>query len=244
MTTAADAAIWHDVECGSYTADLPLWRDLAAGCGAVLDIGCGTGRVALDLAAHGHAVVGLDSDPELLARLSEQAAERGLPVRTATADARSFSLGEARFALAIAPMQVVQLLGGPAGRAAMLAAARAHLEPGGVLALALADPFQHAPAETALPPLPDNREQAGWVFSSTPVALRSEEGVVAIDRVRAAVSPTGELTETAVTIRLDSVDPELLEREALAAGYRPLAQRRVPETADHVGSVVVLLELP
>ena len=42
---------WHDVECGGYDADLPLWRELAARRGGpVLDVGAGTGRVALDLA--------------------------------------------------------------------------------------------------------------------------------------------------------------------------------------------------
>jgi tRNA G46 methylase TrmB len=47
-------AIWHDVECGSYQADLPLWEELAQRAqGAVLELGCGTGRVALHLARRG-----------------------------------------------------------------------------------------------------------------------------------------------------------------------------------------------
>ena len=50
--------IWHDVECGAYEADLPLWRELASG--RVLDVGAGTGRVALDLARAGHPVTALD----------------------------------------------------------------------------------------------------------------------------------------------------------------------------------------
>ena len=46
----SDAVVWQDVECASYDADLPLWRELAAAAaGPVLDLGCGTGRVALDL---------------------------------------------------------------------------------------------------------------------------------------------------------------------------------------------------
>ena len=50
--------IWHDLECGGYRADLPLWRELAEHEGSpVLDVGAGTGRVALDLARRGHEVV-------------------------------------------------------------------------------------------------------------------------------------------------------------------------------------------
>ena len=53
--------IWHDVENGSYAADLELWRTLAAeASGPILDLGAGTGRVARDLHAAGHEVHALD----------------------------------------------------------------------------------------------------------------------------------------------------------------------------------------
>jgi SAM-dependent methyltransferase len=234
---------WHDVECASYTADLPVWRDLAAERGGrgVLDVGCGAGRVALDLAEHGHRVTALDSDSALVSELARRARERGLRVGCVTADIRSFSLPH-RFELAIAPMQVFQLLGGPEGRGAALLSVREHVVSGGLLAVALADPFEGVAAEEALPPLPDVREDDGWVFSSRPVAVRSEPEAVAIERLRQAVSPTGELSEMVVTVRLDAVSPDQLESEARGAGYESAGRRRVPETADHVGSTVVLLE--
>ena len=51
------SVIWHDLECGGYREDLPLWRALADRAGGpVLDVGAGTGRVALDLARAGHEV--------------------------------------------------------------------------------------------------------------------------------------------------------------------------------------------
>jgi len=45
------AVVWHDLECGAYLEDLPVWQRLAAQHGnPILDVGAGTGRVTLDLA--------------------------------------------------------------------------------------------------------------------------------------------------------------------------------------------------
>lgn len=244
MTALVDAALWHDVECASYAADLELWRELAdARGGPVLDVGCGTGRVALDLAGRGHEVVGVDADPALVAALDERAAAAGVPASGIVADARSLML-DRRFPLALLAMQVVQLLGGAPGRVALLSALRRQLEPGGLVAIALADPFDAVPAGEARPPLPDMLEVDGWVLASTPVAVRDEGDAVAIDRLRHATSPAGELTEELATITLDACAPATLEQEAREAGLRLLPARHVPPTPDYVGSTVVLAEAP
>jgi len=236
------SAVWHDVECAAYTADLDLWRGLAAEVGGpVLDLGCGTGRVALDLAARGVEVAGIDRDAELVETLRARARARGLRVEAVAGDARAFEL-DRTFALAISPMQVVQLLGGADGRARMLAAVRRHLEPGGVFAAALANPFDDWSEEESLPPLPDVREDDGWVYSSTPVAVRRAAGSFVIERCRQAVSPSGEMTEEQATIELDSVTPADLEGEARGAGFEARSRRTVPETPDYVASEIVVLE--
>lgn len=83
--------IWHDAECGRYTADLPLWRELAAAAGGrILDVGAGTGRVALDLAAAGHEVLALDRCDALLSalRARERRRTHERAVEAVTADAR------------------------------------------------------------------------------------------------------------------------------------------------------------
>jgi SAM-dependent methyltransferase len=234
--TVADV-VWHDLECGGYAEDLGLWRELA-GAGPVLDLGCGTGRVALDLAARGVPVVGLDRDAVLLAALRARA--EGLPVETVCADARDFDLGR-RFAVVLAPMQTVQLLGGPEGRARFLRCAGAHLEPGGLFALALADALEGFDEETATPPLPDAREQDGIVYFSQPVAVKDEGERVAIHRVREIVDRDGARTTGRDIVRLDRLEPAELEAEAATFGLTAEPRRLVAATDEFVGSVVVML---
>ena len=137
-TPASDHAevVWHDLECGSYRADLPLWRELAArNPGPILEIGAGTGRVALELARAGHVVTALEREPALLDALRRRpGAERA---RTVCADARGVELPQARFALCLVPMQMIQLLSGPSERARFLSRVRATLRRGGLLACAV-----------------------------------------------------------------------------------------------------------
>jgi SAM-dependent methyltransferase len=232
--------IWHDVECGGYTADLGLWRALAAAeDGPVLDVGAGTGRVALDLAAAGHAVWALDREPDLLAVLAERAVARGLAVEPVVADARDFALGR-RFGLIVVPMQTVQLL---PERTGFLAAARRHLPPGGLLAMAISDglePFD--PGRAHLLPAPDVAEVDGWRYESQPTAVRPGPAADRIERIRRTIAPGGELIDVRDdAIELVRVDAATLAAEGRAVGLTREPSRRVPPTDEHVGSEVVLL---
>jgi SAM-dependent methyltransferase len=242
-----DVVIWHEVECGSYAADLPLWDELATRAdGPVLELGCGAGRVALELARRGHEVVGIDTEPSLVAALESRAGEERLPARAEVADATDFEL-EQRFGLAVAPMQLVQLLGGSPGRRAMLARVAAHLRPGGALAAALVEPRHVLESDNdgdGSAPLPDVCELDGWVFSSLPLAVREDGGRLRVKRLRQAVSPTGELAEEVDITTLDPLPVPELEREAHDAGLRSGGVRQVPATDWHVGSTVCLLEVP
>jgi SAM-dependent methyltransferase len=227
---------WHEVENGSYDADLWLWRELAeAADGPILDLGAGAGRVAADLTAHGHEVVALDADAELLAVLEERVPR----VVTVQADARRFRLDRS-FALAIAPMQLAQILGGPAGRTQMLERVHAHLTPGGRFAAALTDLREVILDDTASPPLPDMLERDGWVFSSQPVSLTADDDGLVVERCRQAVSPEGEIEEEMAAIAFDYVSAGRFEAEARSAGLEPTGRREIAETLDHFGSTVVI----
>jgi SAM-dependent methyltransferase len=236
--------IWHDVECGSYDEDLPLWRSLAAEHGdPVLDVGAGTGRVTLDLVRAGHRVTALDREPALLDELMRRAdgANGAGGVATVTADARDFDVAE-RFPLVIVPMQTIQLLGGAAGRAAFLTCARRHMTPGGVLAVAIAEVLDlYEVVEGMAMPLPDVREVDGIVYSSQPTAVRAIGGGFVLERRREIVDEAGERTVEENLIRLDGLTARGLEREAAAAGLERGGRAHVPATEDYSGSEVVIL---
>jgi SAM-dependent methyltransferase len=234
------SVIWHDLECGAYEADLPVWRRLAADHDdPVLDVGAGTGRVALDLARRGHRVTALDQDPVLLSELERRA--DGLIVSTVCADARSFELGE-RFGSIVVPMQTVQLLGASSGRQRFLRRAARHLSPGGVVALAITERLEYfGPGDSSPLPLPDIRELDGIVYSSQPTAVREHPGGFVLERLRERIGPGGERSTEHDVIQLARLTASELEEEAKGAGLALRDSVTVPATADHVGSVVVIL---
>jgi SAM-dependent methyltransferase len=224
------ALVWHEVECGSYDADLTLWEKLAeAAAGPILEIGCGTGRVLSHLARRGYDVCGLDLDAALIESVA--GAHHG--------DARNFELGR-EFSLILAPMQLVQLFGGAAERESCLRCVAAHLAPGGLAAFAIVEEMPE-PVDPS-PPLPDTREVDGWVYSSLPIEAYVGNGEIHVRRLRQTVSPAGELTEEQHELSLRELDAPTLEGEARRAGLAAAGRRTVPPTVDHVGSTVVLLE--
>jgi SAM-dependent methyltransferase len=238
--TSPASVIWHDVECGVYSADLPVWRELAERAGGpVLELGAGTGRVALDLAEHGHAVTALEWEAELLEELAARATHARVTVETVHADARRLELA-GEFALVLAPMQFLQVVGGPASRAEVLRGVARSLAPRGLFATALAPLEEAVPPADAAPPLPDVGERDGWVYSSLPLDVRPEPGGVAVERLRQVVSPAGRLSEERHTQLLDSLSPARLEREASEAGLKAESRRDISPTPDHVGSQVVV----
>ena len=240
MTLAGDSVIWHDVECGGYSADLPLWEELAeAAEGPILELGCGTGRAGLHLARCGHEVTGLDRQAELVAAFNERA--EGLNAQALAGDACGFELGD-KVALVLAPMQLLQLLTGPSERVACLASAAAHLERGGTVALAIAE---QVPSGTSFGPediVPDAREVDGHLYASLPLEIGQRNGEIFVRRQRKRVSPDGELVESLDEVRLQAIAAADIEREGEAAGLRAAGRRRIAATEAHVGSTVVLLE--
>ncbi len=125
--------------------DVAFYRGLAGETGGpVLDVGCGTGRVAVPLGADGHDVVGVDLSAPML-RIAEQrrralASDVAARLSFVQADMRTLDVGR-QFPLVVTPSRVFQfLLTSEAQREALLAL-RAHLRPEGLLVLDLFDPL-------------------------------------------------------------------------------------------------------
>ncbi|MCC6527927.1 MAG: class I SAM-dependent methyltransferase [Polyangiaceae bacterium] len=134
--------------------DLAFWRGLAAEHGGpVLELGAGTGRVALALAEAGHDVTGLDRSLALLEWARARARERGLSVTLAAGDLRDFELGR-RYRLVIAPYHVFHHLLDRASIQAFFRQARQHLTDDGWLVV---DAFQ--PSLAFLGGAPGERRQ-------------------------------------------------------------------------------------
>lgn len=135
---------------------------------AILELGCGTGRVLLPLARAGHQVTGVDLSAAMLARCRTKLADEPAAVRERVAlhqeDVRDFTVG-AGFALAIAPFRVLQHLTTADDQLRCLAQVRRHLAPGGRIAFDVFNPrftllAQDRTAEvedTPEIPLPDGR---------------------------------------------------------------------------------------
>ena len=133
--------------------DVAFFVDLARQAdGAVLEVGCGTGRVLVPCAAVSREIVGLDSSAAMLARCEARVASAPEDVRRRVTlvegDMRTFDLGRT-FALVMLPFRSFQHLLTPGDQRVALARMRAHLQPGGRLVLDLFNP--------SLPMLADER---------------------------------------------------------------------------------------
>jgi SAM-dependent methyltransferase len=96
--------------------------------GRVLDAGCGTGRVAIELARHGIAVVGVDVDPAMLVTARERAPE----IDWRLGDLATTDLDGAAFDVAVLAGNVL-LFTAPGTEPAVLVNVAESVRPGGTV---------------------------------------------------------------------------------------------------------------
>jgi SAM-dependent methyltransferase len=144
-TEIYDARAATIISGSSAQGDVDFYRGLASETGGpALDVGCGTGRVAVALAADGHEVLGIDLSAPMLRLAAQRRA--ALPDEVAgrlsfqQADMATLALGR-DFALIVAASRVFQFMLTSDAQRQTLAALRAHLRPDGRLVLDLFDPL-------------------------------------------------------------------------------------------------------
>jgi SAM-dependent methyltransferase len=130
----------YDLLHAPWQQDIDFWLDCARRFGGpVLDLACGTGRVALPLARAGFAVTGLDLAPGMLTEAARKCESEPCRPRFVAGDMRAFTLGQ-RFRTVIIAFNSIAHLHTREDVERCLACVRAHLADGGALALALINP--------------------------------------------------------------------------------------------------------
>jgi SAM-dependent methyltransferase len=133
----------YDVEVEDYDEDRPLieqWARLLGG--PLLDLACGTGRMALRMAAQGYQVTGVDIVPEMIAQARQKASERAVSVEWVVADARTFYLQE-QFPFAFMLCNAWQFFLTREDQEALLARIWKHLLPDGCFLFETRNPSPH-----------------------------------------------------------------------------------------------------
>ena len=138
-------ARYYDLDLLDVSYDAELYQQLAhAAGGPVLELGTGSGRIAVPLALAGHDVLGVDRDPAMLARAEARwEAQRGALERerfqAVVGDFHRLHT-ERRFGLALIAVNTFLLAEDDGARLGILGTMRDHLRPGGVAAVEIGTP--------------------------------------------------------------------------------------------------------
>ena len=141
----ADWAEWYDLFYSSETGEEAAFylAETLSADGPVLEIGVGTGRIAIPAAKKSVEIFGVDSSPEMLA-VAESKAKAAAPLpgglTLVRADMRTLQLGRTDFALVTIPARTLLLVTTYEDQLATLCCAARHLRAGGRLIFNLFNP--------------------------------------------------------------------------------------------------------
>ncbi len=136
-------ARFYDDDYRDYQDDIEAIAMLAAECGdPLLELGCGTGRVLIPLAAAGHTITGVDISRALMDGAAHKLVQHKLVDRATLVqdDLRSFDLTRKDFAFAFCTSNTLMHFVTADEQLAVLRNTWRHLRPGGYLFVDLFNP--------------------------------------------------------------------------------------------------------
>lgn len=192
-------------------ATVAVLADLAAG-GPVLEMGIGTGRIALPLQARGVAVRGIDASEEMVATLRSKPGSATIPVVIGDlADPEPY--GDTPVAVAFCGFNTLYNLAGADAQGACLANAAAVLRPGGSLVVE---------AAVVIPPSRrERRLEVSRVEADRVVLIATDAGPGTHPGSATVVGQHIELSDDSVRLRpwrLEVLSPAGLDGLAARAG--------------------------
>ena len=159
----ASIADIYDFSYEDFTEDVSFYENLARSVdGRLLELGVGSGRVAVPLAQAGYAVTGIDTSPSMLAQAGRRLTAAGKlkgSLELLPGDMTSFDLGR-KFAMVLVAANTFQHLLTTETQLACLRSASQHLQPDGVLAMSVRSPASVSWEEADWAPL-----QLNWTRS-------------------------------------------------------------------------------
>lgn len=210
----------YDAAHGFLRRDIDFWRHQASEHGdPILELACGTGRIAIPVADDGHDVTGIDVSESMLEQARRKSSGSPNPVRWVNADIRSFQL-DRKFALIIVPFNGMCLLQTDSALAACLERVRQHLSPDGRFVVDVSAP---------------KLERLASVATADPWSMEQEyqspdgDGTVRATHTITAYDSVAQVTER--TIRYHFPDGSTAEDRLLMRVYFPRELRLLLERA-------------
>jgi SAM-dependent methyltransferase len=237
-----ESIVFHDLQQGGRTEDLPYYRELARRADSTLELGAGTGRVALELAALTDLWAN-DLDDQLIEELIRRAEARGLSVTPVSGDATKLDLGRT-FDLIIAPIGLAQTVGGRRERQALLRVIAHHLAETGLAVVAIVD-VDEVLRECATPAPRRRLHARGRTFVCRQLAATETEDGAQVTWKRGVHRRTaGRLTSRRIApavLTYHRVSPEDLVADARACGLYSPHVHQDPGDATSLGSTHCVL---
>jgi len=130
----------YDAKYAEYNDDVPFYvKAIGRLGGPVLELCCGTGRIAIPIAEAGHEIVGVDLSPDMIAWGEEKAGKAGVEIEWIQGDVREVRLGR-KFNVVTIPFTSIGHMTDRKSLEAALETVRAHLAGDGTFILDFFNP--------------------------------------------------------------------------------------------------------